>query len=211
MIVRSLGHAAAVFAVSLLAGASLAAEEPVPALQDLMGAKGVWVETALTGRGYAFLGRGEGGRSDFQYWREPQTAKCVGVRYRDNRVTAVVHAANAECEKAAANKPKAPAPTATGFHTVCGVTVDGKPYRYKCTVEGGGPGGPGETTLHFPDNTVTLKWLGANRASATFAGMEPSDVDVTTTEGMTQFIFEGKPYFWVSDRRAAELELQSLR
>ena len=39
------------------------------------------------------------------------------LRYRDNRVTAVVHAANAECEKAAVNKAKAPAPTATGFHT----------------------------------------------------------------------------------------------
>jgi hypothetical protein len=150
------------------------------------------VETALTSRGYAFLGPGEGARSDFQYWRERQTSQCVGVRYRDNRVTAVVHAANAECEKAAANKPKAPAPTATGFHTVCGVTVDGKPYRYKCTVEGAGPSGPGQTTLHFPDNTVTLKWLGAKMATATF-------------------LFEGKPYYWVSDRRAAELELQSLR
>jgi hypothetical protein len=210
MPVRSFAPAA-VLAVSLLRGASLAADEPVPALQDLMGAKGASVETSLTGRGYTFLGQGEGARSDFQYWREPQTAKCVGVRYRDNRVTAVVHAANAECEKAAANKPKAPAPTATGFHTVCGVTVDGKPYRYKCTVEGAMPGGPGETTLHFPDNAVTLNWLGTKKASATFAGMKPSDVDVTTAEGMTQFVFEGKPYFWVSDRRAAELELQSLR
>jgi hypothetical protein len=208
---RTSVHGAAVLAASLLAGAALAADEPVPALQELMGAKGASVETSLTRRGYAFLGRGEGTRSDFQYWREPQTAKCVGVRYRDNRVTAVVHAANAECEKAAANKPKAPAPTATGFHTVCGVTVDGKAYRYKCTVEGAAPGGPGKTTLHFPDNTVTLKWLGATKASATFAGMKPFDVDVTTAEGMTQFVFEGKPYFWVSDRRAAELELQSLR
>jgi hypothetical protein len=41
--------------------------------------------------------------------------------------------------------------------------------------------------------------------------MKPFDVDVTTAEGMTQFVFEGKPYFWVSDRRAAEFELQSLR
>ena len=78
-------------------------------------------------------------------------------------------------------------------------------------MEGAGPGGPGETTLHFPDNSVTLKWLGAKKASATFAGMNPQDVDVTTAEGMTQFLFEGKPYFWVSDRRAAELGLQSLR
>jgi hypothetical protein len=208
---RTLGHGGTALAVSLLAVAALAADEPVPSLQNLMGAKGASVETALTSRGYAYLGRGEGARSDFEYWREPQTGKCVSVRYRDNRVQAVVHAPNAECERAAANKPKAPAPSATGFSTVCGVTVDGKPYRYKCTVEGAAPGGPGETTLHFPDNTVTLKWLGAKKASATFAGMNPQDVDVTTTEGTTQFLFEGKPYFWVSDRRAAELELQALR
>ncbi len=211
MIARSLGHAVAVLAVSLLAGVSSAADEPVPALQDLMGAKGASVETSLTGRGYTFLGRGEGARADFQYWREPKTSQCVGVRYRDNRVTAVVHTANAECEKAAVNKPKAPAPTATGFHTVCGVTVDGKTYRYKCTVEGAASGGPGQTTLHFPDNTVTLKWLSATKASAIFEGMNPQDVDVTTAEGTTQFLFEGKPYFWVSDRRAAELELKALR
>ena len=211
MSARSLGHAVAVLAVSLLAGVSSAADEPVPALQDLMGAKGASVETSLTGRGYTFLGRGEGARADFQYWREPKTSQCVGVRYRDNRVTAVVHAANAECEKAAVNKPKAPAPTATGFHTVCGVTVDGKTYRYKCTVEGAASGGPGQTTLHFPDNTVTLKWLSATKASAIFEGMNPQDVDVTTAEGTTQFLFEGKPYFWVSDRRAAELELKALR
>lgn len=100
------------------------------------------------------------------YRREPQTANCVDVRYRDNRVTAVVHAANAECEKAAVNKPKAPAPTATGFHTVCGVTVDGKPYRYKCTVEGAGLGGPGETTLHFPDNTPGCLWNRRSRQAS---------------------------------------------
>ena len=208
MSVRSLARTVA--AVGFLAGAGLAADEPVPALQDLIGAKGASVETALTSRGYTFLGLGEGAQSGSQYWRAPQTGQCVGVRYDNNRVTAVVHAPNAECEKAAANKPKAPAPTATGFHTVCGVTVDG-PYRYKCTVEGALPGGPGETTLHFPDNTVALKWLGPKKASATFAGMKAFDVEVTTSEGMTQFVFEGKPYFWVSDRRAAELELQSLR
>jgi hypothetical protein len=197
-------------ALSLLAGPALAADEPVPALQDLMGAKGASVETALTGRGYAFQGRGAGARSDHEYWREAKTSACVGVRYRDNRVTAVVRATGADCAAAAANKPQAPAPTAAGFSTVCGVTVDGKPYRYKCTVEGAAPGGPGKTTLHFPDNKVTLEWRGAGKASATFEGMNPQDVAVTSTEGTTQFLFEGKPYFWVSDRRAAEAELKSL-
>lgn len=199
----------AALALPLLAAAALAADEPVPALQDLMGAKGASVETAMTRRGYAYVGR-PAGRSDHEYWREGGTNACVGVRYRDNRVTAVVRATGADCAAAAANKPAAPAPTASGFSTVCGVTVDGKPYRYKCTVEGAAPGGPGKTTLHFPDNKVTLEWRGAGKASATFEGMNPQDVAVTSTEGTTQFLFEGKPYFWVSDRRAAEAELKSL-
>jgi hypothetical protein len=40
-------------------------------------------------------------------------------------------------EKAAPGSgPSAPAPSKTGFSTVCGVTVGGQEYRYKCTVEG---------------------------------------------------------------------------
>jgi hypothetical protein len=207
MNVRALGTG---LALSLLAGSALAADEPVPALQDLMGAKGASVEMAMTRRGYAFEGRGAGARSDLEYWREGKTSACVGVRYRDNRVTAVVRATGADCAAAAANKPAAPAPTASGFSTVCGVTVDGKPYRYKCTVEGASPGGPGKTTLHFPDNKVTLEWRGPGKASATFEGMNPRDVTVTSTEGTTTFVFDDKPYFWVSDRRAAEAELKTL-
>ena len=41
----------------------------------------------------------------------------------------------------------APAPGRGGFATVCGVIVDGKTYRYKCTVEGAAPGGRGEYLL----------------------------------------------------------------
>jgi hypothetical protein len=211
MKLRTPGRGLAAIAVWLVAGVALAADEPVPALQDLMGAKGASVEMSMTRRGYEYVGRGPGARSDFEYWREGKTRACVAVRYRDNRVTAVLRGAEPDCAAAAANKPSAPAPTATGFSTVCGVTVDGKPYRYNCTVEGVAPGGPGKTTLHFPDNKVTLEWRGAGKASATFEGMNPRDVDVTTSEGTTQFLLEGKPYFWVSDRRAAEAELKSLK
>jgi uncharacterized protein len=196
--------------LSVLAGVALAADEPVLALQDLMGAKGASVETAMTNRGYAYQGRGQAARSDFEYWREPKTNRCIGVRYRDNRAQAVAHASITECDKAAANKPTAPAPGATGFATVCGVTVEGKDYRYECTVEGVAPGAPGETTLHFPDNSVTLKWQGGKLAAATFAGMNPQDVAVTTAEGVTRFTFEGKPYFYVSDRGAAAAALKTL-
>jgi hypothetical protein len=41
--------------------------------------------------------------------------------------------------------------------------------------------------------------------------MNPREVTVTSTEGTTTFLFDGKPYFWVSDRRAADAELETLR
>jgi len=72
-------------------------------------------------------------------------------------------------------------------------------------------GASGQATLHFPDNAVTLEWRGEGRATATFEGMNPRDVSVTTAEGVTRFEFDGKPYFYVSDREAAAAALKKLR
>jgi len=104
----------------------------------------------------------------------------------------------------------APAPSKTGFATVCGVTVNGKEYRYRCTVEGAAPGAAGTTVLHFPDNTVTLAWLGGNKATATFAGMVPKAITFSSAAGSTRFSFEDKVYFFVSDRAAAAAALKTL-
>lgn len=107
--------------------------------------------------------------------------------------------------------PSAPARSKTGFSTVCGVTVGGQEYRYSCTVEGAEAGTSGETVLYFPDSTVTLRWLGGSKATATFAGMVPKDITVSTAEGVTRFPFEDKVYFYVSDRGKAASELKTLR
>lgn len=107
--------------------------------------------------------------------------------------------------------PSAPAPSETGFSTVCGVTVGGQDYRYKCTVEGAAAGTSGETVLHFPDNSVTLRWQGGGKATATFAGMVPKDITVTTADGVTRFPFEDKVYFFASDRAVAAAQLKTLR
>jgi heat shock protein HslJ len=114
-------------------------------------------------------------------------------------------------EAAAAHRPKAPEPSKAGFATVCGVTVAGKDYRYKCTLEGVDPGASGQTVLHFPDNVVTLTWRSATSATATFEGMVPMAVTVSTTGGVTKFVFEDKVYFWVTDRRAAAEQLKTLK
>ena len=94
---------------------------------------------------------------------------------------------------------------------MCGVTVAGKDYRYRCTVEGVDPGASGQTALHFPDNVVTLTWRSATSATATFEGMVPIAVTVSTTGGITKFAFEDRVYFWVSDRRAAADEVKALK
>lgn len=107
--------------------------------------------------------------------------------------------------------PAAPAPSKTGFSTVCGVAVGGQDYRYKCTVEGAAAGTTGETVLHFPDNTVTLRWRGGNKATATFAGMVPRDITFSTADGVTRFPFEDKVYFFASDRATAAAQLKTLR
>jgi hypothetical protein len=49
------------------------------------------------------------------------------------------------------------------------------------------------------------------RGSVTFEGMKPQPVRFNTSEGATQFIFEGKTYFYVSDRESARLEVQNFR
>ena len=45
----------------------------------------------------------------------------------------------------------------------------------------------------------------------TFEGMKPQPVRFNTSEGTTQFVFEDKTYFYVSDRAAARMEVQNFR
>ncbi len=114
-------------------------------------------------------------------------------------------------EAAPGSGPAAPAPSETGFATVCGVTAQGQEYRYRCTVEGAAPGVSGTTDLHFPDNAVTITWLADGKATATFLGMVPQPITVTTADGVTRFPFEDKVYFYASDPAVAAAQLKTLR
>lgn len=125
------------------------------------------------------------------------------------RYQSLVTAPDFDCQEGAAES--APAPGPGGFTTVCGAMVEGKPYRYQCTVEGAAPGGPGKTVLRYPDQTITLNWRGPRQASAIFEGMKPQSVRPSTSEGTTQFVFEDKTYFYVSDPAAAEMEARNFR
>lgn len=206
---RMMGYSAGALAAALIFTQAALAQDPAPGLQDLVGARGSSGEEALRDRGYTYVKGEKSGAGSYTYWREARTGQCIVVRTAEGRYQSLVTALKSSCQDGAAES--APAPKAGGFATVCGVIVDGKTYRYKCTVEGAAPGGRGKTVLHYPDQNITLTWRGKSRGNATFEGMKPQQVTFSTSEGNTQFIFEGKTYFYTSDPGAAEMEVKHFK
>ncbi len=203
---RMIGYSLGALAAAFLIAPAAHAQDPAPGLQDLVGARGGSGEQVLQDRGYKFIKGEKSGGASYTNWRNTRTGQCIIVRTANGRYQSLVKAPDADCKGGAAER--APAPGPGGFATVCGVMVESKPYRYKCMVEGAPPGGPGKTVVRYPDQTITLNWRGPRRASAIFEGMKPQPVRLSTSEGTTQFIFEGKIYSYVSDRGAAEMEVK---
>ena len=206
---RILGCSAVMLAAALLLTQTARAQDPAPGLQDLVGARGSSGEQVLQERGYEFVKGEKSGGDSYTNWRNARTGQCIIVHTAQGRYQSLVTAPDFDCQEGAAES--APAPGAGGFATVCGAEVAGKLYRYKCTVEGAAPGGPGKTVLRYPDQTITLNWRGPGQASAIFEGMKPQAVRPRTAEGTTQFVFEDKTYFYVSDPAAAEMEVRNFR
>ena len=122
---------------------SALAQDPAPGLQDLVGARGSSGEQALQERGYKFVKGEKSGSDSYTNWRNARTGQCIIVRTANGRYQSLVTAPAFDCRGGAAESAPAPGPGGSGgrFATVCGVTVEGKHYRYKCTVEGAAPGG----------------------------------------------------------------------
>jgi hypothetical protein len=190
----------------LFAVASLDAQSAVAELQDLAGARQIDVASELEKRGYERAGV----ERATEFWRKPGQCIRLGLAY--GRVLKVASTKATDCDKTAANKPAAPQPANAGFATMCGVIVNGKPVKYRCTLEGVAPGGKGTTVLNVPDNqtTITMTWPGGNRVTVTFAGLKPQETTYKTSDGITRFVYEYE-YFFASDRTAAERELKALR
>jgi hypothetical protein len=201
-----------VFAALLIAMPAVA-QDPASDLKDLVGARGSSGERVLEERGYQFIKGEKSGGDSYTYWRQVRTGQCVIVRTAQGRYQSLVKAPDADCEGGAMESPPAQGFDEHGsrFASVCGVTVQGEIYRYKCTVEGAAPGGSGKTVLHYPDQKITLHWRQGNRVGVEFEGMKVIPTTFNVSEGETQFMFEGKTYFYVSDLGAAEMEVKHFR
>lgn len=111
---------------------------------------------------------------------------------------------------AAAAPPPSGSPDS--FDTVCGAIVDGKNYRYRCGATDFYSGGRKvRTELRYPDQTIELTWRSGNTVGLQFEGMVPQEARYATSEGETNFVFEGKTYFYYSDKSLAQREFESFR
>ena len=209
---RKIGYSLAALAAACLLAQGAYAQDPAPGLQDLVGARGSSGEQALEDRGYKFVTGEKSGSDSYTNWRNSRSGQCIIVRTANGRYQSIVSAPDFDCRGGAAESAPAPGAGSGGrFATVCGVIVDGKTYRYKCTVSGAAPGGPGKTVINYPDQKITVNWRGPKRGSVIFEGMKPQPMRFSTSEGTTQFIFEGKTYYYVSNQGMAEWEIKNFR
>ena len=161
-----IGYSAGALAAAFLLAQGAYAQDPAPGLQDLVGARGSSGEQALQQRGYRFVKGEKSGSDSYTNWRHARTGQCITVRTAQGRYQSLVTSPAFDCQGGAAESAPAPGGGSGGrFATVCGATVEGKLYRYKCTVEGAAPGGPGKTVVRYPDQNITLNWRGPMRAS----------------------------------------------
>ena len=199
-----------VVVAALLVGGTVLAQDPVPSLQDLVGVKGASAESALKARGYTWIRTDKSGSDAYSYYRENENGQCVVVRTSDGRYASIVFAPEFDCEQRAAQATHAEA--GHGFDTVCGVIVGGETYRYKCQAEDHYDGDRKvRTVLHFPDQKLEMIWKPRKVVELQFEGMVPKTTTYATAEGETNFVFEDKTYFYISDRGMAEWEIKNFR
>ncbi len=196
---------------ALLAAGSLPAQDQVPSLQDLIGAKGRDGEYQLERRGYKWIRTEKSGDSAYSYWQEQENGQCVTVRTTDGRYASIVFAPAVDCQgggsQVSSDEPRYD--RQDKFDTVCGVIVDGRTYRYKCKAVDFYDGGQKvKTALHYPDMNLRLVWKSGNNVVLHFEGMKPMDATFASSEGETNFQFEGKTYFYISDKGMARMEVE---
>jgi hypothetical protein len=191
-----------------------ASSDSPPALADLVGARASSGETELNRRGYTWQRTEKTGADSYSYWRENASGQCVVVRTANGRYASIANAMDISCEKSAASSGGGggSGEREDAFDTVCGVMVSGQDYQYRCSATDFYSGGQKvRTELRYPDQTIQLTWRPGNRVGLQFEGMKPMEARYSTSEGETNWVFEGKTYFYYSDKGRGRTEWQNLR
>jgi hypothetical protein len=185
--------------------------DPVSSLQDLVGARGGDAEGALQRRGYTWTRTEKSADASFAYWHEKENGQCIVVKTADGRYESIVYATERDCQ-GGSGSGAAGEERREEFKSVCGVIVNRENYRYRCTVVDFYTGDHRtRTILHYPDQKIELTWHPGGRVGLQFEGMVPNDARYSTSEGETNFVFEGKTYFYYSNKEVARREHDNFR
>lgn len=88
----------AVLSIGLVIPCMVSAQDRVPNLQDLIGARGGDGEYQMKQRGYTYVRTDKSGGSAYSYWREYRSNRCVTVRTSDGRYQSIVYAPDMDCD-----------------------------------------------------------------------------------------------------------------
>jgi hypothetical protein len=170
-------------------------------LQDLVGARASSGETALRDRGYTWVRAEQSGDDSYAYWRENENGQCVVVRTSNGRYASIARGMDTSCKRGAASGGGSTDERQDPFDTVCGVIVDNQDYAYRCGATDFYSGGrKAPTELGYPDQVIQLTWHSDSRVSLQFEGMVAKDARYSTSEGETNWAFEGKTDYYFSDK-----------
>ncbi len=75
------------------------AGDPVPGLNDLVGARAGQAEQAVIQRGYELRNSRQVADSSVTYWMERGTGNCVAIRTTEGRYGAIVYTADRDCNR----------------------------------------------------------------------------------------------------------------
>ncbi len=90
--------------------------------------------------------------------------------------------------------------------------MDGQTYRYKCRLVDHYDGDrKTHSVLHFPDQKLKMVWKPQNVVELHFEGMVPMTAEYVTYEGETNFVFEDKTYFYISNPDMAAMEVRDFQ
>jgi hypothetical protein len=187
-------------------------ESSVSGLQDLVGVRASSGEAELRSRGYTWVRAEQSGGDAYAYWRNNRSGQCVVVRTSDGRYASIAPGMETSCQQGAASGGGSTAERQDPFDTVCGVMTGGKDYSYRCGATDFYSGGRKvRTELRYPDQTIQLTWQSGNQVSVQFEGMAPRAARYSTSEGETNWVSEGKTYYYFSDKGRAQSEFQKFR
>ncbi len=185
-------------------------------VKDLIGGDAIKAFDTMTSRGFKSVDTYT--TSDdyiVTWWYNASTRQCVNTQSKNGRVTSAAEDCNPKCSEAASQAgggTSSAGASSNSFDTVCWVIVGGKDSPYRCRVTDQYAGGQKtRTTLRFPDQTIELTWQTRDRVGLQFEGMVPKDSRYSSSEGETNWVLEGKTYYYFSDKDRARSELQRLR